>query len=435
MLGASLVAALALMTAVYCIPEGSMEAAAHRSAETLASEGYYPKVISSLDGNVDTWTDSIMINIASHQGDEGPLRGAMRNTRAIEGPAEGEATLDLLAAAEGRAEYAVDYSRYWHGYLVVLKPLLALGLDISAIRLLSCCLCIAALSVLFALIAYRRRRALVVPVLALLVGIWLPAVPLSMQYCSVFYITVGALIAMFAAPSLWASRKRASYAFLAIGILTSFFDLLTFPLLTFGVPCATWLLLFSAGGSAKARCARVARLFAYWIVGYGGFWAAKWLVASAVLRDNLVAEALSQSLLRTSGSDLSGEAVSTCDVLSAIARHFTAEPLVLIPLVVLLAAMLLVVAVGASRRGLGSGALASPAARALLPYALIALLPLLWFALLKNHSYVHQWMTFRTAAVSVYALFMWLAQLADDMRVRRAGAGSPDEAQGPQTSS
>lgn len=74
-------------------------------------------------------------------------------------------------------------------------------------------------------------------------------------------------------------------AFLIIGMLTSFFDFLTYPLFTLGMP----LILISVLGtfSSVQKLCDIVKNSIFWGIGYGGMWCGKWMVGSILTGDNL----------------------------------------------------------------------------------------------------------------------------------------------------
>ena len=69
---------------------------------------------------------------------------------------------------------------------------------------------------------------------------------MSLQYSPVFYISVISTLFVFLKYDRY--RERIFFIFLVSGMLTSFFDLLTYPLLTWGMP-ALWLILIKEEGT------------------------------------------------------------------------------------------------------------------------------------------------------------------------------------------
>ena len=131
-----------------------------------------------------------------------------------------------------------------------------------------------------------------------------------------------------------------------------------------------------------------------WALGYGGMWAGKWVVASAFTDQNVILDALRNISGRTSST--AGE--ETVDIFSVLWRNAQTYVNVqtLFLLLVLAALLGYLVTVKKFRLRLS--------ASTLVPLVLCALYPVVWYAVLRNHSMIHAYMTHRDLAVTVMAL-------------------------------
>ena len=121
----SIIVGFLLLCLVYCIPTRMMVDAGYESNDVLKSEGIYGYEYFSLR-TLDNFTDAVMLNTASYHSNESIWKNA---AEAFWGSVdEMDAFQSYLAVASGAAMETepVSYSRYWHGYLVFLKPLYAL---------------------------------------------------------------------------------------------------------------------------------------------------------------------------------------------------------------------------------------------------------------------------------------------------------------------
>ena len=48
-----------------------------------------------------------------------------------------------------------------------------------------------------------------------------------------------------------------------------------------------------------------------------------------------------------------------------------------------------------------------------LSFAVVILLPFAWYAVLKNHSYVHDYMTYRNLAVTIFATLCFFVEKSE----------------------
>lgn len=195
--------------------------------------------------------------------------------------------------------------------------------------------------------------------------------------------------------------------FMCVGIVTNWLDLLTYPLVALGFPLIIWMAVQEKNRKPE-RLGGVCMLIAAWGIGYGGMWVLKWAFASLVLGRNVFSEALSQILLRTASD--AGE------------RHLTAVLVVAKNLWMVCRKPYILLVLGMAVyegwkwfRPIGNkGVFGVGRWSENLPWALVAVLPFVWYAGLKNHSWMHAYFTYRELSVSVLAVFAWM-----DVRGRR----------------
>ncbi len=397
------------LTLVYALPRGPVIENLGRSLPLLEREGLYPApVLEDSALMLDNFTDALMLNMAASRAGANPLEAALLTLNA------GEATdtiAGLRKTVSGKPP-SEPYTRYWHGYQLLLRPAL-LFLSLGDIRYLN--MIVFAVALLSTVLLMRSRLGLsgvwAFALALLLSGFYV--VPLSLQFSSVGYL----MLAGVAAVLLVADKKRFQHMdielFFVVGMLTAFFDLLTAPLLTLGMPLVALVALRSR--ETPARTVRedallIAKLSLAWVVGYVASWAAKWLIASlvggaGVLRDAAI------TFAHRAGLDDRG----TNHVLAALRDNL----LRLVPTV----------------RGAGTGAavpvvllvVASivwlllywrfrrPSSRigAAAHVMLLAPLPYLWFVLAKQHSAQHFWFTYRIQAISVFAIAFLALECVD----------------------
>ena len=133
--------------AVYLIPVENMQRNVEKSMDIFMEEGENPFVLNGYKGSsLDNYTDAIMLGSAVYgEGDEPAAVRAMRVSRASGAADAPMESLDMYLENRGTEGGHTDYARYWHGYLVFLKPLLCF-LDYVQIRILNGILLIGMLS-------------------------------------------------------------------------------------------------------------------------------------------------------------------------------------------------------------------------------------------------------------------------------------------------
>lgn len=391
----SILAGILLITCVYILPTGRMLTQADRSLPVFENEGtsfcWAPEERSA---RLDGFTDAIMLQTAVYVRDENPMKAAMRNDRMefSEGKLDPAGSLKQYVYGN-RSGYVVSYARYWHGYLLFLKPLL-LFFSLSDIRMMNAAFqLILAIGVL--LLAFRKQGLrLALPMGLALLVINPISTALSMQFSSIYYLTLLGLLVMLLTES-W-DRSWGYLVFLFLGIGTAFFDFLTYPACAVGICLALQALMSRADG--KTRLLKTIGSGAAWAFGYGGMWSGKWLAASLITGTNVLRDAMEQAQYRSGGEVTAAEGGVNATFGAVLGRNLgvLANPAAAVIVLALLGLLVWLLVTKRCRFALE---------RASLPSLAIAFaVPFVWYFLLRNHSLVHCWMTYRNLSAAVFAL-------------------------------
>ena len=195
-------------------------------------------------------------------------------------------------------------------------------------------------------------------------------------------------------------KKQASIwiIFLVSGICTSFFDLLTYPLIALFIPLIICLCL---GGDKKfVNISKDALQFCLnWGIGYIGMWSGKWICGSILLKENIINDALKQILNRTALESSQGE-FTRWEVIAKNIDVFNELPLklLLVSFILVYIFRIIYLSFRLKKIVIKNGYL-----------LLFSVVPLIWYCVLTNHSYIHFWFTFRTLSISVFSVFTFVS--------------------------
>ena len=132
LLAGGVVAGLLLLLLVYCIPVSPMKVHIRQSLPMLEKEFSDSELLEGYPGSLTgSFTDCLMLENAIYTSDEHTtLEQILRMYRGESGTGDGWAPGNSLAdyAWDARQPREVEYARYWHGYLVVLKPDTGMGI-------------------------------------------------------------------------------------------------------------------------------------------------------------------------------------------------------------------------------------------------------------------------------------------------------------------
>ena len=336
-----------------------------------------------LQCRMDNFTDALILNQARTMSSEGLVDGVLLMPRKSCGKLPFE---DLRELNDGNQEMTtIHYGRYWHGNTFLMRYLLVLY-DFVSIRLLLY-IVTTLLTVWCAVLLWRKcgwQTALAV-VFGLVVS-YAFMMQFSMQFAPVLLLSLVGMIMV-------AKGRGGMMPFFVIGSLTCYFDLLTAPMLTLGMMLVIQAMESKMSGAVLGGWKSSLYCALVWAVGYVGTWVTKWVIASLLTSENVVADGIKNIGTRSGIDDFSRWDAVTAN-------------LDLLPWQFIVIAVLLLVVLAAFR----FNAQGWRRAVQLLP---IALLPWVWYFLAANHSYLHNWFTFRAQAVSIAAILLALMQFVD----------------------
>lgn len=353
---------------------------ANHGIEILEKEGEYPRYFFSesswFNSNIcrlDNFTDKLILEKASID-TRRPVFEAMH----VEG-----------------------YARYWHGYIAVLRPLLCF-LNYYDIRLL--------MNIVFFLSFFAvgmRLQNITSPKFGItfilsILPFGVSVIPMSLQFFPVFLIAF--IITFFMLKTENCSYEKHMLLLTISGSITNFFDLLTVPIITLGYPLITLLIIdYYHNRIDKQNLKKYAGLCICWCIGYGFTWISKWIIGSVLIQKNIVLDAFEQVVYRTAGTTeyLDGSYIAVLE--RVVATWFT-------PFLQRISSILLIICIGfaiRSRRIIHSKILI------VIYLGIAALMPYAWYFVLRNHSGVHYWFTYRAQCITVFSVLTGLLILTE----------------------
>ena len=299
-----------------------------------------------------------------------------------------------------------DYSRYWHGMAALIRPFM-LFTDIDGIKLIGTITAFVLLAVNAALLLKKRQYFAAGALVAALMCVHVWNIGISLEYQPAVLVTL-ALLPLYI---LFEKNDGALSIFAVIsGVMIAFFDFLTCETLTILIPLLIVFIMrkqdnrlpgFRGCLSLSIKCG------AAWFLSYAGAYLVKWSAASIVTGENKFAAALASVEER-----LVGEA----EELDPVAQFFLA-PLANISTlfggyervswVNIIAGLIITAAVLGSVFYLFRCREKFDRSFTLIMLILGAL-PIARYFLLNNHSYLHEFFTYRALASTILALFAML---------------------------
>lgn len=387
-----------LLVLVYLLPVDRVQENLSKSTDILTTEREYHRVIPGyISTQLDNYTDSWMMGNAAYDSELPVWKKALWCISADygEGPLDG-----LVRYLSGESGYQeITYTRYWHGYLVILKPFFQF-FDYADLRVVNIVLESMLVLGIFCKLIRRGYKGEAWGYLLSVMFVMPVVIPLSIQFSVIFYLTNLAVLVLLNDYDRIMERNGMLLYFQLIGMAASFFDFLTYPVASLGVPMVCLLLLDMDRG-LWARCKNIICLSVSWGVGYGAMWMGKWILGTLVLKDHVMENALSQILMRSSHVQ-NGEKITIAGTWLRNVEFYFEKPYLILIGVCIAATMIGFVR---SRRRISEVMSDS------LPFVVTAMMPFVWYAFAGQHSYEHHWFTFRGLMTSVFACMCICAQL------------------------
>ncbi|MDE7478932.1 MAG: hypothetical protein K2M91_13485 [Lachnospiraceae bacterium] len=387
-----------LLMLAYLLPTKPMQTNLSASADILTTEREYHRVIPGyISTQLDNYTDSWMMGNAVYDNSLPVWKRALSCTSADygEGPLDG-----LVRYLSGEEEYQnIDYTRYWHGYLIILKPFF-LFFDYADLRFINVVLDILLMFVIYRTltdIGYEKEAlGYMVSVLFMMPIV----IPLSIQFSVIFYLINLAVLILLKNYDWLTDKNCMLLYFQFIGMAASYFDLLTYPIASLGVPLVC-LVLMEEDKDSWTKIKNIVTLSVSWGFGYAAMWAGKWVLGTLILKDNVIANALSQILMRASHT-AEGEKITVLDTWFRNVEFYLKKPYLIL---MILCIVIMIAGIFVSRSQLMEVFID------ILPFVITAVMPFVWYAAAGQHSYEHHWFTFRGLMTSVFACMCICARL------------------------
>lgn len=311
--------------------------------------------------------------------------------------------------------YLKEYSKYWHGYLVYLKPLL-LCMSWRQVEGFLFVAQIILLVVVAAAAVWKKKFYLGGGIVCTLLFMKPLSIWLSLTLSACWSIALSAVLLLLLLFDKIEGKNRREEFFLLTGIVTAYLDFLTYPVVTLGVPLCVWLVL-----NLERRCGVRKRLGCFfwncicWATGYVGMWGLKWVIAEITCQSGTLRNAVWSVIYRTSPLDGYQSAFSGVSrTWAAVMAQYDSA---------LYGAAFAVIAASAVITGVWCLARARSAewGVSMACLALVAVMPVGWLILTQNHTAIHCFFTFRIMGVSVMAL--WCMTVCSVLTIRRKAAG------------
>lgn len=412
-----------LLTTVNLIPRSMVEKQIRESAEFFREKPLFENLIEEKNCTmVDNYADCILTNIIYCMDSHNPFLGTVKAS--YYGKEHVEVNENLYLAVSNHYVGNIDYSRYWHGSMVVLRPLLCVFSIVGVRGVLTVLLVLLLVGVCAMLIkSGHPAPAIILAVSMLMVQAWVSA--FCIEYITTFLVMLSVLLCVIRKErQKQITEGEYLRLFVVSGVITCFVDFLTTETITITMPLLFLFLLKQEKGMMRALKEELLfgiKSMLAWGMAYAFMFLAKWGISALVLGSEAFLEAFSEAGYRIGGTVTSnntnlGRVLGLGEQLSATLwknlQHLFALPTATSP------GLIYLIAIGVSgvlfaiwylfRKNEHLGALPGL-------LVIIGLVPYVRFLTLRNHSYIHCFFTYRAQIVWVAAVvsLLWYSIAGD----------------------
>lgn len=384
------------MTLVYCIPTSWIQGNVEKSIEVLEGEGEYPMYFFYRHSAIiDIHTDKLMYeSLIQNRDYYNPIQAAMSINQ---------------------------YPRYWHGYQLLLRPLTVV-FQVQELRYLG----MLTFHLLFfwsAWLMAKKTKPLYAMFYVLTVASgYVVFLPVCFQFLTTFLVLFVSLIVLLRRYDKNKPLPAVKWMlyFFVVGMVENFFDFLTYPILTLGIPLVLllWLRVRDEQADFRSNFWFMFKASLTWFFGYALTWISKWLLSAAILGVRYFWRTMNVVQYRLEGSE-----EEPLDRIGTIQRNLKAWLNVQdggviswskIALVILIVAVVLII-----WRKLKDWKTVG----AYLPILFVAVYPYIWYLVMSNHSQIHYWYTYRAQLAALFAGLVFLAAILRERKPEEKAEG------------
>ena len=343
---------------------------------------------------INVGSDALMMNVIYNIDPNSPFKSILLNK--FYGNSDFYLSMpNLNSTIKGDASTEYVYGRYWHGYIAVLSPLL---IFFNYVQLRTINLFVFSI-LLFLFIIYSTKKlgyfvALALSLSFVYINFW--CIPMAFQYLSVFYIALIASLIVLAYDT-WSESFYLKLLFISAS-LTAFFDLLSAPLITFGLPLIFIFMKhenFFKNQSFKQIFLLLFRFALFWALGYLLTWLMKMIIVSVMYPD-IIPEFMRQTLLRVNGVGVGNTFLKVryfalYGNIKAIFCDF--EQLHILVFVLFILSWLLF------RKKDKFSSISYV-------YIILSIIPYIWYLFAASHSWVHRYFTYRLQMITILGFLL-----------------------------
>ena len=384
-------------------PSALIENNVKESSQILMREGNIYKFFEFYNVENNNYTDSLMINEAYSIDNTNPFysymtvrknykEGQTKNNLcdnlgegiSMNNKEEYDPVGELEEFIHGNIDTSMNYARYWHGYLPILRTML-IFFNISEIRMFLLLVFI----MLFIYLMYLLKNKLgskiaLVFAIALLIEDYF-FVSYSLESSSIFIVMMISCIILL--KRIDKIKDWYMYIFI-IASIANFVDYLTVPLITLAMPLYIYI-LYNQRKNKELIWTDYLKLIIkssiIWFLGYTLTWLSKWIIYDIMLREGLIESAITQVLYRTTRTNIKTNRTLGETIISILLDKIFLVSIIFYAVIIYCVLFNLKIKIKDKKAFIIEN----------IPFLIISLMPFAWYVALANHTILHEFFVYR----------------------------------------
>jgi hypothetical protein len=344
---------------------------------------------------IDNSTDSLMLLESICRYYDSNIYNCLLNPRntVSDDYNEDYSSSDISVYLEHCGDEVEIYPRYWHGYLLYVIPSL-LFFNYGEIRVLLMTIQIV-LIVLLGFELMKINKLLAIP-FCLLIAIINP-VTTSLNLATAFVFVFSMIESLILIYVKKPKKDFIFYFFLISGILTAFFDYLTYSPLCLGLPLTVYLLTNDNDYKSGIKTVFISGIS--FVFGYAFMWFGKWAIATLLTDVNVIGDGINSSIYRSSEIPTGLSTMGYCETLDKLFSILQDRAMTLIIYSFIIIFVLMIIIFYRKDIKIKGKSLLS-----IIPFIIIAIIPFVWYFVVRNHSISHSYFEYRQLSLTFFAI-------------------------------
>ena len=364
-------------------------------------------------GQIDFFTELIMINFANTVTGDYPLTDAMRNPYSSVKNANEYNPLANLEASITKNQDIIEAPQYWWGLAAIYRILFSIFTYDQILIIYK---------LIFYLILFWCFKKIsdnldgtvgMIFVGSLLIGNF-PLVTYSPNLGITFIISFVGIIVFFFKRK---NPRSINSIMIIMGACTAYFDWMSTPIITYQMPvCIALIYMAKNGILTKIRnyITVLIKTTVIWALSYGGALGIKWILSALVLKKNIfvivesrIGEGLSNDVTGKFGSNLEYIAETVKKNMSNLLTNklgIHGSQYLITLMLIMVCVLIFISYYRKNELRIEFTNLASA-------LGLLSLAPITWYAVFKGHTYIHFWFTYRSLIGTVMCLLLSMFSL------------------------